>query len=42
MVLNEVKPDGSCGLKTCPSPAVLNQTSGNCDAPLSNCEPGFF
>ena len=41
-VLNEVKADGSCGLKVCTSPQVLNQTSGNCDAAPNNCQPGYF
>ena len=41
-ILNEVKSDGTCGLKTCSSPAVLNSTTGNCDTPVNNCEPGFY
>ena len=41
-VLNEVKADGSCGLKTCTAPKVLNQTTGNCDAAPNNCDPGYF
>ena len=41
-VLNEVKADGTCGLKTCASPAVLNSTTGNCDTLPSNCQPGFY
>ena len=41
-VLNEVKADGSCGLKTCPSPQTLNTTSGACDKSQSKCGKGYF
>ena len=41
-VANEVKADGSCGLKTCNSPLTLNTATGNCDVPPSNCPTGFF
>ena len=32
-VVNEVKADGSCGLKACNSPLTLNTATGNCDVP---------
>ena len=42
-VLNEVKSDGSCGLKSCVAPDILNQKTGNCDKPpTDNCDPGYF
>ena len=42
-VLNEVKSDGSCGLKNCVAPETLNQNTGNCDKPSEeNCNPGYF
>ena len=41
-VVNEVKADGSCGLKSCASPLILNTITGNCDTPPNNCDPGFF
>ena len=39
---NEVKSDGSCELKVCTPPLILNINTGTCDVPPSNCPTGFF
>ena len=41
-VVNEVKADGSCDLKSCVVPLILNQVTGDCDVPPNSCPDGKF